>query len=130
MSGFRGRLHLSRQVRQPQHRAHLLHVQYDEHRPDRPETRLVRLSLERIQRTTALDASQRLARELLLALCSRCPGRNLKRFHTVQNCPAPAFTGSSRALFCCLLMLHLCWKGGNVHMYGGCRSQAPAEAST
>ena len=67
-SGFRGRLHLSRQVRQPAHRAHLLHVQYDEYLPDRPETRLVRLSLERIQRMTVLDASRRLARELLLAL--------------------------------------------------------------
>ena len=67
-SGFRGRLHLSRQVRQPPHRGHLLHVQYDEYLPDRPETRLVRLSLERIQRMTALDASRRLSRELLLAL--------------------------------------------------------------
>jgi 5-methylcytosine-specific restriction enzyme subunit McrC len=63
----------------PAHRAHLLHIQYDEYLPDRPETRLVRLSLERIQRMTVLDASRRLARELLLALEGVPPCVDVKR---------------------------------------------------
>lgn len=67
-SGLRGRLNLTRQLRQLPHRAHKLHVEYDEYLPDRPENRLVRLSVERIARMTKLNASKRLARELLHVL--------------------------------------------------------------
>jgi 5-methylcytosine-specific restriction enzyme subunit McrC len=66
--GLRGRLDLPRQVRQPAHRAHLLHVTFDEFLPDRPETRLVRLAVERAGLLTAVPATKRLARELLYAL--------------------------------------------------------------
>ena len=66
--GLRGRLDLPRQVRQPAHRAHLLHVMFDEFLPDRPETRLVRLAVERAGLLTALPATRRLARELTHAL--------------------------------------------------------------
>lgn len=75
--GLRGRLDLPRQVRQPPHRAHLLHVTYDEFLPDRPETRLTRLSVERLRALTRLPASQRLARELLHALDEVPPSRNI-----------------------------------------------------
>lgn len=76
-SGLRGRLNLPRQVRQPPHRAHLLHVTYDEFLPDRPETRLTRLSVERLASLTRVAASQRLARELLHALDEVPPSRNI-----------------------------------------------------
>lgn len=66
--GLRGRLNLPRQLQQPPHRAHLLHVRYDEFLPDRPETRLVKLTLERVARLTRRSDSRRLARELLHAL--------------------------------------------------------------
>ena len=75
--GLRGRLDLPRQVRQPPHRAHLLHVTYDEFLPDRPETRLTRLSVERLAALTRLPANQRLARELLHALDEVPPSRNV-----------------------------------------------------
>ncbi|WP_104992438.1 McrC family protein [Deinococcus sp. NW-56] len=63
-SSFKGRLDATRQVRQPLHRAHLLHVEYDEYLPDRPETRLVRLSVERIARLTGRQDTRRLAQAL------------------------------------------------------------------
>lgn len=66
--GLRGRLDLPRQVRQPAHRAHLLHVTFDEFLPDRPETRLVRLAVERAGLLTAVPATKQLARELTYAL--------------------------------------------------------------
>jgi len=77
--GLKGRLHLSRQLRQPQQRAHLLHVEYDEFLPDRPETRLTRLSVERIAKMTTVDGSRRLARELLWALDGVPPSRDVRR---------------------------------------------------
>lgn len=67
---LRGRVDLSRQVRQPAHRAHLLHVVFDNFQANRPETRLVRLAVERIARQTGRDDTRRLARELLQALSS------------------------------------------------------------
>lgn len=76
-SGLRGRLDLPRQFRQLPHRAHLLHVTYDEFLPDRPETRLTRLSVERLASLTRVAASQRLARELLHALDAVPPSRNI-----------------------------------------------------
>ena len=75
--GLRGRLDLPRQVRQPPHRAHLLHVVYDEFLPDRPETRLTRLAVERLAALTRVPASQRLARELRYALDEVPPSRNV-----------------------------------------------------
>ena len=76
-SGLRGRLDLPRQVRQPPHRAHLLHVTFDEFLPDRPEARLTRLSVERLASLTRVAASQRLARELLHALDDVPPSQNI-----------------------------------------------------
>lgn len=77
-AGLCGRLNLSRQVRQLPSRAHLLHVTYDEYLPDRPETRLVRSSVERIARLTTSDSTRRLARETLLALDGVPPSSNIK----------------------------------------------------
>lgn len=77
--GLRGRLDMPRQVRQPPHRAHLLHVAYDEFLPDRPETRLVRLTLERIARLTVRDDHRRLSRELLFSLDGVPPSRDVRR---------------------------------------------------
>lgn len=74
---LRGRLDLPKQVRQPPHRAHLLHVVYDEFLPDRPESRLTRLAVERLAKLTRMPSSQRLARELLHALDEVPPSRNL-----------------------------------------------------
>lgn len=81
-AGLRGRLDMSRQLRQPPHRAHLLHVTYDEFLPDRPETRLVRLTVERIARMTARSDTRRLARELLHALADVPASRDVRRDFT------------------------------------------------
>ena len=67
-AGLRGKLDLNRQMRQLPSRAHRLHVSYDEYLPDRPETRLVRSSVERIAKLTQQPATRRGARETLLAL--------------------------------------------------------------
>lgn len=67
-AGLRGRLDMTRQMRQLPSRAHRLHVTYDEYLPDRPETRLVRSSLERIAKMTQQATTRRSARETLLAL--------------------------------------------------------------
>ncbi|PTA66923.1 McrC family protein [Deinococcus arcticus] len=75
--GLRGRLDLPRQVRQPPHRAHLLHVTFDEFLPDRPETRLTRLAVERLASLTRVPSSGRLARELLATLDDVPPSRNV-----------------------------------------------------
>jgi len=77
--GLRGRLDLPRQVRQPAHRAHLLHVEYDEFLPDRPETRLTRLTVERILSLSRVEGSRRLARELLLSLDGVPPSQAVSR---------------------------------------------------
>lgn len=76
-AGLRGRLDLPRQVRQLPHSAHLLHVTYDEFLPDRPETRLTRLAVQRLAALTRVGASQRLARELLHALDEVPPSRGV-----------------------------------------------------
>ena len=67
-AGLRGRLDMTRQMRQLPSRAHRLHVTYDEYLPDRPETRLVRSSLERIAKLSNQPTLKRSARETLLAL--------------------------------------------------------------
>lgn len=77
-AGLRGKLDLSRQLRQLPHRAHLLHVAYDEYLSDRPENRLVRLSIERIASMTAVAQSKRLARELLLTLENVPPSQHVQ----------------------------------------------------
>ncbi len=76
-AGLRGRLDLPRQVRQPPHRRHLLQVVYDEFLPDRPETRLTRLTVERVLQRTRVDGTKRLARELLHALDEVPPSGNI-----------------------------------------------------
>lgn len=78
-TGLRGRLDMPRQVRQPPYRAHLLHVNYDEFLPDRPETRLVKLALERIARHTRRSDNRRIARELMSTLDGVPPSRQVKR---------------------------------------------------
>ena len=75
--GLRGRLDLPRQVRQLPARAHLLHVTYDDFLPDRPETRLTRLTVERVAALTRDPGSRRLARELLAILDGVPPSRNV-----------------------------------------------------
>jgi 5-methylcytosine-specific restriction enzyme subunit McrC len=77
--GLRGRLDLPRQVRQPPYRAHLLHVTYDDFLPDRPETRLTRLSVERVLALSRADSSRRLARELLHTLDGVPVSRDIDR---------------------------------------------------
>lgn len=83
--GLKGRLNIPQQVKQPHHRMHLLHVKYDEFLPDRPETRLARLAVERIARLTRRNDSKRLARELLHALEHVSPSRQVKQdFQSVK----------------------------------------------
>lgn len=78
-ASLRGRLDLPRQVRQPPQRAHRLNVVYDEFLPDRPETRLTRLTVERVLRMTRLQPTRRLARELLVALEHVPPSQDIRR---------------------------------------------------
>lgn len=78
-AGLRGRLNMPAQLRQPPHRAHLLHVTYDEFLPNRPETRLARLTVERIARMTRRSESRRFSRELLHALAEVPPSRDVRR---------------------------------------------------
>jgi 5-methylcytosine-specific restriction enzyme subunit McrC len=77
-SSMRGRLNLSQQIRQLPSRAHLLHTEYDEYLPDRPETRLVRASLERIVKNTNVYNTKRIARETLSALDGVALTRDIK----------------------------------------------------
>lgn len=77
-AGLRGKLNMTRQVRQLPSRAHLLHVTYDEYLPDRPETRLVRSSVERMARLTETDSTRRLARQTLQVLDGVPPSQNVK----------------------------------------------------
>lgn len=104
-AGLRGRLDLSRQLRQPPHRAHLLHVTYDEFLPDRPETRLVRLAVERIARMTARSDSRRLARELLHALADVPASRDVRRDFTLWKLER-GYTHFSPTLDICRLILN------------------------
>ena len=78
-AGLKGKLQLTRQLRQLPHRAHKLHVKYDDYLPDRPENRLVRLSVERIARVTTLMRSKQLARELSQVLGSVPPSQQVHR---------------------------------------------------
>lgn len=103
-TGLRGRLDMSRQLRQPPHRAHLLHVTYDEFLPDRPETRLVRLAVERIARITARSDSRRLARELLHALAEVPASRDVRRDFTRWKLER-GYTHFAPALDICRLIL-------------------------
>ncbi|MGX9687530.1 McrC family protein [Deinococcus wulumuqiensis] len=78
-ASFRGRLDLPRQTRQLPQRRHLLHVQYDEFLPDRPETRLTRLTAQRVLRLSRVESTRRLARELLVALDDVPPSQDIDR---------------------------------------------------
>lgn len=76
---LRGRLNLERQLRQLPHRAHRLQVRYDEYLPDRPETRLVRSTAERVLRLTGRPQTARLAREVLTVLHPVPPSVDFRR---------------------------------------------------
>jgi 5-methylcytosine-specific restriction enzyme subunit McrC len=76
-AGLRGRLNLTRQIRQLPSRAHLLHVEFDEYLPDRPETRLVRLSLEHILKLTTQQPTKRGAREAMAVMDGVPISRNI-----------------------------------------------------
>nr|WP_281255809.1 hypothetical protein [Deinococcus hopiensis] len=78
-ASLRGRLDLPRQMRQPPQHAHRLNVVYDEFLPDRPETRLTRLTVERVSRMTRLQPTRHLARELLVALERVSPSQDIQR---------------------------------------------------
>jgi 5-methylcytosine-specific restriction enzyme subunit McrC len=104
-AGLRGRLDMSRQLRQPPHRAHLLHVTYDEFLADRPETRLVRLAVERIARMTTRSDSRRLARELLHALAEVSASRDIRRDFKVWKLER-GYTHFVPALEICNLILN------------------------
>lgn len=54
-------------------------MEYDEYLPDRPENRLVRLSVERVARMTTLTATKRLARELLHVLDDVPPSQRVRQ---------------------------------------------------
>lgn len=77
--GLRGRLDMPKQAKQLPYRSHLLHVNYDEFLPNRPEVRLVRLALERIARRTVRSDNRRIARELLSSLDNVPPSRDIKK---------------------------------------------------
>lgn len=76
-SSLRGQLDLTRQMRQLPTRNHQLHVTYDEYLPDRPETRLTRLAVERIKSATRIPSTRLLAGQLLALLDGVPPSRNI-----------------------------------------------------
>jgi 5-methylcytosine-specific restriction enzyme subunit McrC len=61
---LKGRLDVSRQIRQPPGRQHIFQIQHDVFEPDRPENRLIRSALERVRKATQLPSNWRLAHEL------------------------------------------------------------------
>jgi 5-methylcytosine-specific restriction enzyme subunit McrC len=70
---LRGRLDVTRQIRQPPGRQHILNIEHDVFDPDRAENRLLRSALDRVCRMTRDAASWRLAHELAVYL-SPIPG--------------------------------------------------------
>ncbi len=70
---LRGRLDVTRQLRQPPGRQHILNIEHDVFDPDRAENRLLRSALDRVCRMTRDAASWRLAHELAVYL-SPVPG--------------------------------------------------------
>lgn len=61
---LRGRLEISRQLRQPPSRQHVFQIEHDVFDADRPENRLLRSALDRVCRTTRESSNWRLSREL------------------------------------------------------------------
>jgi 5-methylcytosine-specific restriction enzyme subunit McrC len=75
---LRGRLDLGRQLRQPPGRQHLFQIEYDVFDADRPENRLLRSALERVNRLTRDGWNWRVSRELLLLLAQVPPSANIR----------------------------------------------------
>lgn len=61
---LRGRLEIAKQVRQPPSRQHLFRIEHDMFDADRPENRLLRLTLDRVCRATRDAGNWRLSHEL------------------------------------------------------------------
>lgn len=62
---LRGRLNVSKQLRQSPAQQHKFNIEYDKYISDRAENRLLRLALEKALRWSKSSQNQRLARELL-----------------------------------------------------------------
>lgn len=75
---LRGKLLMTQQLRQPPHRAHLLHVEYDEFIPNRPETRLLRRAIEQIKQLSQQPSTIRLANHALNTLEQVPASQNIK----------------------------------------------------
>lgn len=67
---LRGRLEIAKQLRAPPARQHLFCIEHDIFDPDRPENRLLRLSLARVCKATREPANWRLSHELATLLAS------------------------------------------------------------
>lgn len=74
---LRGRLLVSRQLRQPPGRNHKFQIEHDLFDADRPENRLLRSALDRVAQSTGDAANWRLSHELATLLASIPPSSNV-----------------------------------------------------
>lgn len=61
---LRGQLDVARQLRQPPHKGHLLHIRHDVFQADRPENRLLKAALDMVAKSTTDAQNWRLSHEL------------------------------------------------------------------
>ena len=64
---IRGRLNISKQMRQPVSKLETFHIEFDLYSIDTPENRLIKLALEKALKLSASSDNQRMAKELLPA---------------------------------------------------------------
>lgn len=76
---LRGRLDISKQMRQAPGRQHLFHIQHDVFEPDRAENRLIRSALDLVCKTTQNPENWRLAHELASYLAPIPASRNIRQ---------------------------------------------------
>lgn len=74
---LRGRLDVSRQIRQPIGRQHAFQIEHDVFDADRAENRLLRSALDRVCRTTRDPDNWRLSRELVMCLAVVPPSTDI-----------------------------------------------------
>lgn len=76
---LRGRLNVSKQLRQSPTQQHKFNIEYDKYISDRSENRLLRLALEKALRWSRSAENQRLARELLFLFDGVPPATNIEK---------------------------------------------------
>lgn len=75
---LKGRLQVSKQIRQPTTKHHLFCIEFDQYRQDRPENRLLRSALDKVLKWSKNIANQRLARELQFSFADISPSHQYK----------------------------------------------------